>query len=164
MLASHLDKAEAELSMIYENQIPKVPAPLWIIHDPEKLVKKKELKIISRAEQSLFIIGGFMFEDEALNLKQSLNNAIKKGVNTRIVNNPYSIINDTKIDIAQELAGLKLSMESGSNTIVKLVVRDDQEMLIAFSKLSCENTVSEDAVGIWNQYFEFVETISSVYG
>jgi hypothetical protein len=34
--------------MIYENQIPKVPAPLWILHGSEKLVKK-ELEIISRA-------------------------------------------------------------------------------------------------------------------
>ena len=47
-LKADLDKAEAELSMIYENQIPKVPAPLWILHGSEKLVKK-ELEIISRA-------------------------------------------------------------------------------------------------------------------
>jgi sugar-specific transcriptional regulator TrmB len=161
-LKENLDKAEAELNMIYENQIPKVPAPLWIIHGSDKLVKK-ELEIISRAEKSLFIMAGFMFNNEAKNLKQTLNSVVKKGVNIRIVTSPYSIVDDKKIDIAQELVGLKCPWKVLQIPFLKLVVRDNQEMLIAFSKFSGENVVPETAMGIWNQYQAFVETISGVY-
>jgi len=46
---------------------------------------------------------------------------------------------------------------------IKLVVRDKEEMLIAFCKLSGEMAISETAIGIWNQYEEFVETITGIY-
>jgi len=36
-------------------------------------------------------------------------------------------------------------------------------MLIAFCKLSGEMTISETVIGIWNQYEEFVETITGIY-
>ncbi len=161
-LKESLDKTEAELTMMYENQIPKVQAPLWIIHGSEKIVKK-ELEIISRAEKSLFIMAGFMFNNEVTSLKQTLNGVVKKGVNARIVTSPYSIVDNKKIDIAQELAGLKCPWKVLQIPFLKLVVRDNQEMLIAFSKFSGENAVPETAMGIWNQYQAFVETISGVY-
>lgn len=44
---------------------------------------------------------------------------------------------------------------------MKLVIRDDQESLIALSKFSNEKVLEETAIGIWNQYPEFVETIST---
>ncbi|MEN6291713.1 MAG: helix-turn-helix domain-containing protein [Methanobacterium sp.] len=47
-----LDEAEGELNLIYENQIPKVPAPMWLIHSPDKIVKK-EIELISRAQKSI---------------------------------------------------------------------------------------------------------------
>ena len=55
--------AEAELNHVYESQIPQVPAPIWLLHGQEKIINK-ELEIIHRARESLFIMGGLMFEDE----------------------------------------------------------------------------------------------------
>ncbi|BDZ70491.1 TrmB family transcriptional regulator [Methanobacterium petrolearium] len=31
-----MDQAEAELNMVYESQIPQVPAPIWLLHGQEK--------------------------------------------------------------------------------------------------------------------------------
>lgn len=36
-------------------------------------------------------------------------------------------------------------------------------MMIAFCKLSGNNALSETAIAIWNQYQEFVDTISGIY-
>jgi sugar-specific transcriptional regulator TrmB len=104
-LKSNLDKAETELSMIYENQIPKVPAPLWILHGSEKLVKK-ELEIISRTEKNLILMGGFMFDNEISDLKKSLKSVIKKGIDTRIITPPYYTIDNNKINITHEFVEL----------------------------------------------------------
>ncbi len=162
VLKKNLDTAEAELSMIYENRIPKVPAPLWILHGPEKIIKK-ELEIISRAEKSLILMGGFMFNNEVPDLKQSLKNIIKKGINTRIITPPYIIVNNKKIDIINEFNGLNCLSKVLQVPFIKLVVRDNQEMLLAVSKFMGENVLDETAIGIWNQYPEFVETISGVF-
>jgi hypothetical protein len=43
------------------------------------------------------------------------------------------------------------------------VVRDNKEMLLTLSKFSGENVLEETAIGIWNQYPEFIETISGLY-
>ncbi len=149
--------------MIYENQIPKVPAPLWILHGSEKLVKKELEKIISPAENSLILMGGFMFNNEVSYLKQSLENVIKKGVSTRIITPPYYTTDSNKIDITNEFSELNCSCKVLQVPFIKLVVRDNQEMLMAVSKFSGENVLEETAIGIWNQYPEFVDTISGVF-
>ena len=57
---------------------------MWLIHNPEELVKK-EFEIISRSKKSLFILIGFIFKDEIPGLKQSLNKAIKRRVTVEII-------------------------------------------------------------------------------
>ena len=42
------------------------------------------------------------------------------------------------------------------------MVRDNQEMLMTVSKFAGENVLEETAIGIWNQYPGFVETISEI--
>jgi sugar-specific transcriptional regulator TrmB len=55
-MKEQLDDAENELNFIYENQIPKVPAPMWLIHGPEKIVKK-EIEIISLYSGRFYVQG-----------------------------------------------------------------------------------------------------------
>jgi len=157
-----LDKAENELNFIYENQIPKVPAPLWIVHGPEKNVKK-EIEIISRAKKSLLIIEGIMFKDEAPKLKESLNKAIKRGVHTKLMLSPFSIVDDYKINVVKEMDDLDCEMKIFQVPNIKIIIRDEKEMLIMFCKIINDSIVSQTAIGVWNQYSEFVETISGVY-
>ena len=156
-----LDDAENELNLIYENQIPNVPAPLWLIHSPEKIVKK-EIEIISRAKRSLFILGGFMFSHEIPELKESLNKAIKRGVHVKVILAPfYSSVNNE--DILEELNELNCEIKTINVPLIKMVVRDEKEMLMGVCKIKNNKIMSQTAIGIWNQYNELSETISGLY-
>jgi len=161
-IKERLDDAETELNFIYENQIPKVPAPIWLVNGPEKNVNK-ELEIISRAKNSLFILGGFMFQNEIPELKKRLNKVIKRGVTTKMVLAPSCVIDDDKIDIVKEIGELDCEMKIFQVPHIKIVIRDEKEMIITFCKRIENNLISQTAIGIWNQHNEFVETISGVY-
>jgi len=157
-----MDLAEAELNHVYETQIPQVPAPIWMVHGPEKIVAK-EMEIISRAKKSLLIMGGLMFPGEPLLLKDQLQKPIKKGANVRILTAPKCIVDDVEVPTQEILSDLPLEIKFFPVPFIKLLLRDDKEMLIAFCKLSGDTVLSETAIGIWNQYEEFVDTISGIY-
>lgn len=85
---------------------------MWLIHGHEKIVKK-EIEIIARAKSSIFIIVGFMFDNEAYELKKSLNKAIKRGVHVKIVLS--SLFNpDDGIDVFKEISGLNCEIKKNS--------------------------------------------------
>lgn len=160
-IKEQLDEAESELNIIYENQISNTPAPMWLVHGPEKLVKK-EIEIISRAKKSLFILGGFMFEDEAPQLKESLNKAIKRGVHVKVILSPFNAVND-EISVLKEVCDLDCEIKAFHVPLVKLVARDEKEMLMAACRIKDDKIISQSAIGMWNQYSELVETMSGVY-
>ena len=93
-----MTNAEAELNVIYENHITNVPAPIWLIHGQDKLLKK-EIEIISRAKESLFVMGGFMFEGEPMKLRESLEASVKKGVATSMITVPYCMIDGKQVSV-----------------------------------------------------------------
>lgn len=154
--------AEAELNVIYENHITNVPAPIWLIHGQDKLVKK-EIEIISRAKESLFVMGGFMFEGEPMKLKESLEASVKKGVATSIITVPYCMIDGKQVNVPDEVNFQGLDIKVLSIPHIKMVLRDKKEMLISFCRFQGENVLPDTSIGIWNQYQEFVETISGIY-
>jgi len=157
-----MDLAEAELNQVYESQIPQVPAPIWILHGKEKIVNK-ELEIISRAEESLIIMGGLMFPEEPPQLKAQLKKSIKKGVNIRILTAPSCLVDDVEVPTERIMKDLPLEIKFFPVPFIKLIIRDKKEMLIAFCKVSGNTVLSETAIAIWNQYQEFVDTISGIY-
>ncbi|MBP1946876.1 TrmB family transcriptional regulator [Methanobacterium petrolearium] len=157
-----MDQAEAELNMVYESQIPQVPAPIWLLHGQEKILSK-EMEIISRAKESLFIMGGLMFPEEPDELKSNLEKPLQKGVNIRMLTAPVCWVDDVEVPTQEILKSLPLQIKFFPVPFIKLIVRDKKEMLIAFCKLSGNTAISETAIGIWNQYQEFVDTISGIY-
>lgn len=161
-MKEQMDDAENELSIIYENQIPNVPAPMWLIHGPEKIVKK-EIEIISRAKKSLFILGGFMFKDEVSKLKESLNKAIKRGVHVKVILAPFLNVDNDKISILEEICELECEIKTINVPLIKMVVRDDKEMLMGVCKIKNNKIMPQTAIGMWNQYNELSETISGLY-
>lgn len=161
-IKEQLDEAESEVTTIYENQIPQFQAPIWLIYGSEKIVKK-EIEIISRAKDSLHLAAGLMFHDEIPNLYESLQKALKRGVQTRIISAPYSITDKENIDISTKLSGLDCEIKTFQIPYLKVVIRDKKEMLLVFSKFSEGSVISQTAIGVWNQYTEFVETIADLY-
>jgi HTH-type transcriptional regulator, sugar sensing transcriptional regulator len=159
---SQMEEAESEVKTIYENQIPKFQAPIWLIYGADKIVKK-EIEIISRAKDSLHIAAGLMFQDEIPKLDESLKKALKRGVQTRIISAPTSITDDDEIDISGGLSGLDCEIKTFQIPYLKAIIRDKKEMLLVFSKFTEGSVISQTAIGVWNQYTEFVETITDLY-
>jgi sugar-specific transcriptional regulator TrmB len=161
-IKNRLDHAESELSNIYESQIPQVSAPIWILHGQEKIVNK-ELEIISRAEESIFILGGLMFPGEPERIKEGLQKPIKKNVNVKILSIPKSSVDHVEVPVKEVLENLPVKIKFFPVPFIKLVVRDRKEMMIVFCKLSGDTVLSETVIAIWNQYEEFVDTITGIY-
>ncbi len=161
-IKKRLDQAESELSNIYESQIPQVPAPIWILHGVEKIVNK-EMEIISRAEESIFILGGLMFPGEPERIREGVEKSIKKNVDVRILTVPKSSVDHVEVPVKEVLEDLPINMKIFPVPFNKLVVRDRKEMMIVFCKLSDDTVLSETVIAIWNQYEEFVDTITGIY-
>lgn len=161
-IIEEMEQAEAELNTIYENQIPKVPAPVWFIYGTDKIIKK-EIEIIGRAKDNLYVIGGLMFKNELEQLDNSINKAIRRGVNIRIMAAPHCITDNEKINISQKIGEFDCGTKIFPVPYIKIIIRDKKEMLLVFCKFSENSAISKTAIGIWNQYPEIVETIAGFY-
>ncbi len=161
-IKEELDEAESEVKTIYENQIPKSQAPIWLIYGADKIIKK-EIEIIGRARDTLHIAAGFMFQNEIEQLNKALNKSLRKGIQTRIIAAPYSITDGEKIDISEGLKELDCEIKTFQIPFIKAIIRDKKEMMLIFSKFNDGIVISQTAIGVWNQYSEFVETIADLY-
>jgi HTH-type transcriptional regulator, sugar sensing transcriptional regulator len=161
-IREELDEAESEVINIYESQISKSPAPIWLIYGSDKIVKK-EIEIIGRAKSTLHIAAGFMFHEEVEKLDDALNKSLKRGVQTRIIAAPYSITDEEKIDISEYIKKLDCETKTFQIPFIKAIIRDKKEMLLVFCKFREGSVISQTAIGVWNQYTEFVETIADLY-
>jgi HTH-type transcriptional regulator, sugar sensing transcriptional regulator len=161
-IKNRLELAEAELNNIYESEIPQVPAPIWLLHGKQKIINK-ELELISRSENSIFIMGGLMFPEEPSLIKEHLKKKLKKNVEIKVLTAPECSVNNEKVHTKEKLEALPIDIKFFPVPFIKLVVRDKKEMLIAFCKLSGDTILSETAIAIWNQYPEFVDIITGVY-
>lgn len=161
-IKNRLEYAEAELNNVYESQIPQVPAPIWLLYGQEKIVNK-EVELLSRAEESIFILGGLMFPGEPARLNEGLQKLIKKNVDVKLLTAPKCSIDHVEVPTKEALKELPIEIKFFPVPYIKLVVRDKKEMLIAFCKLSGDTALSETAIAIWNQYPEFVDTINGIY-
>lgn len=161
-IKEELDEAESEVKDIYESQISKSPAPIWLIYGTDKIVKK-EIEIISRAKSTLHIASGFIFREEVEEMKYALNKSLKRGVQIRIIATPYSITDGEKIDISNDLNELDCEIKTFQIPFIKAIIRDKKEMMLIFCKFKDGIVISQTAIGVWNQYSEFVETIADLY-
>lgn len=161
-IKEELDEVESEVINIYESQISKSPAPIWLIYGSDKIVKK-EIEIIGRAKSTLHIAAGFMFHEEVEKLNDALTKSLKRGIQTRIIVAPYSITDGEKIDISDGIKKLDCEIKTFQIPFIKVIIRDKKEMLLIFCKFNDESVISQTAIGVWNQYTEFVETIADLY-
>jgi len=157
-IIKELNESELELNRIYEDQLSKTPAPVWLIHGYEKIIKK-ELEIISRARRTLNIRLGFMFKDEGEELKEKINKMVKKGVEVNIMASPYCFVDNHQINILDELKQSYANVSKFSLPFAKMIVRDGREMIHIFTKFDKKkNVISSTAIGVWNQYEDIAKT------
>lgn len=152
-IIDELEETELELNYAYESQLSKVPAPIWLIHGPDRIIKK-ELEIISRAKKTLSFRMGFLFEGEADFLKEKFEKLVKKGIEINILATEYCYVDNRRVDILNSFHDAGVNILKADIPFVKLIVRDSAEMMHIFSKFSGENknVISNSAIGVWNQY------------
>lgn len=152
-ILDELEETEMNLNYAYESQLSKIPAPIWLIHGTDRIIKK-ELEIISRAKSTVSIRMGFLFEGESDFLKDKFKNLLKKGIEVNILAADHCYIDDRKIDVLAEFEDSGVNILKADIPFVKLIVRDSVEMIHIFSKFSGKNknVVPSSAIGVWNQY------------
>lgn len=161
-IKEELEEAESEIKTIYENQIPTAPPHIWLIYGTNKIINK-ELEIIGRAKDTLHIAAGFMFHNEVEKLNEGLTKSLKKGVQTRIIAAPHSITDGEEIEISENLKKLDCEVKTFRIPFIKVIIRDKKEMLLIFCRFNDGVLISQTAIGVWNQYTDFVETITDLY-
>ncbi|WP_461460950.1 TrmB family transcriptional regulator [Methanobrevibacter sp.] len=159
-LIEKLNNSENELIYNYENQISKVPAPMWLIREENKIINK-EIEIIKKCQSELKMRIGFLFENELKPLKNALIKASKNNVKINILASPYCIINDKEVNIKEELKHPNIKIKNADIPVVKMMIRDGKEMLHIYSKFSKEKRIplKNTSIAMWNQY----EDISKNY-
>jgi len=152
-ILEELEETEMELNYAYESQLSKVPAPIWLIHGTERIIKK-ELEIISRSKRTVNIRMGFLFKNEIDQLTPKFNNLINRGIEVNILSSPYSYVDNEKINIIEEFKDSKVNIIEADLPFAKMIVRDGKEMIHIFTKFSGKkrSVISNTSIGVWNQY------------
>jgi sugar-specific transcriptional regulator TrmB len=151
-LIEELNETENNLNDTYENQISQVQAPMWLIRNQEKIIKK-EIEIISRSKRTLNMRIGFLFENE----KEPLDNILKKmskNIKINILASPYCYVNNKKTDIISSLENPYINIYKANIPFVKMIIRDGEEMMHIYSKFSKEkkSVIPDTSICVWNQY------------
>lgn len=71
-----------------------------------------------------------------------MNKAVKRGLHVKIILSPVYNVDDDYIDIQQELGGLDCEIKTFNVPLVKAVIRDENEMLMAVSKIEDKKIIS----------------------
>ncbi|MCL2116225.1 MAG: transcriptional regulator [Methanobrevibacter sp.] len=152
-ILEELEETEMELNYAYESQLSKIPAPIWLIHGTDRIIKK-ELEIISRSKKTINIRMGFLFRNEIDQLIEKFNKLINKGIEVNILASPYSYVDNKKINIIKEFKDSEVNIMKADLPYVKMIVRDGKEMIHIFTKFSGKkrSVISNTAIGVWNQY------------
>ncbi len=156
-LISQLDEAEKILMDNYENQISQVEAPMWLIHNQDKIIKR-EIEIITRTRETLNMRIGFLFPYESKELKRAFN-SLPSTVEINILASPYCYINKEKISIIDELKDANINIKKANLPQAKVIIRDKIEMFHIFSKFSDDGEIiANSSIGLWNQYKDIVKS------
>ena len=151
LLINELTETETELNEIYENKISQVQAPMWLIHGEERIIQK-ELEVIKRATKSINMRIGFLFDDEAEQLKEALSKKNKIQINILTSNNLY--LNNKKVDLSKYFNQDNIIIKTADIPQVKMIVRDERELLHIYTmfKENKKEIIPNTSIGVWNQY------------
>lgn len=154
-LINNLNKTENQLEELYTNQVSEVQAPVWLIHSPEKIIKK-EIELISKTKKTITLRIGFLLEEEGEQMLKAFNN-IPRSVKIRVLSNPYCHVNNKRIDIIKIFENTNLDnlkVIPAELPLMKMLISDGRELFGTFAKFEGENNsiIPQTAIGVCNQY------------
>ena len=154
-IEAELAECEEELSELYNQEISKTQAPVWLINTSEKIIAK-ELEIIERSRSSISMRIGFLLEGEGDELIKAFRR-LGEDVSIRILASSECYIDKEKVEIIETFkkSGLRnLEIIKADIPFVKVLIRDGREMIHTYVQFTGEekSVIPKTAVGIWNQY------------
>jgi len=162
-IIAELEESEKDLVEIYENQLSKVPAPVWLIHGPEKIIEK-ELELISKARKTIAIRMGFVFDEEWSMIESKINQKVREGVDVKIMVSDKLYLKYKKIDSKELLKYSSAKIAKFNLPTAKMIIRDQKEMMHIFAKFTkTGKPYPETAIGIWNMYEDIAKNYQERY-
>ncbi|MDO5852367.1 MAG: helix-turn-helix domain-containing protein [Methanobacteriaceae archaeon] len=162
-ISTDLEEAELRLTSLYESQLSNTNAPIWTLEDSKKIVDK-ELEIIKRAQDYLYLRIGFLYLDELKSLLTQLKKAKNRGVTIKIISSSQCKIDNTIINISTKLKNNDLLIKEKALPTAKLIIRDDKEMLLVFADMDKTGNVDVDSsIGLWNHYSTIINHYTNAF-
>jgi sugar-specific transcriptional regulator TrmB len=127
-----------------EKENPKV----WLIRGADNITAKA-IEMISRARQSVMMLGTLYSPVEIGPLVPVITRVKKKGVSVRIITRPKLRFRNGEIDIIGALRPVTADIRVAGPPFLKYTLIDDREMLITFARVE-ENMPDPDSfIAIW---------------
>lgn len=158
-LDRQIEDSITRLTNIYENGISQIQAPIWRIYGVEKIINK-ELEIIKRSKNTIYMRIGFLFENEAKLLLKEFDK--REDLEIKILASKTCHINNEEFKIAEFFKENGINVYQADIPFVKLIISDSKEMLHTYTKFSKDkrNVIPTTAIGIWNQYGDIARNYS----
>ena len=154
-LIDDLQTAEDKLENIYSNETSEVQAPVWLIHNPLRIIEN-EAELIRKTQKSITLRAGFLLKGEA----QAIIKAVKanpRNITVKILANPTCYVENEKIEIVEIFEKSKISNLEIIRTnlpMIKMLISDEKELIGTFAQFSGQNNSvnPQTAIGVNNKY------------
>lgn len=150
-LDNEIDELIDKLNSNYQSKIIQNPAPIWKINGIEDIIEK-EIDMINRANHTIFMRIGFLFENE---LDQLLDALKRKSIKIKVV---LPMKWESKNEIAKKFEEEGIETYFKNLPPVKMMICDSREMLHIYARFDEKNKVIPDsAISILNLYEDVVK-------
>lgn len=145
-----VDYLTTELTRMYDHEVDKELPKVWLIRGIDNITTKT-VDMLSRARQSVILLGTFYTQAELDQVRRSLAAAKKRGVSIRVITNGGQQLMDARIDIAAALSPVIPDMKIGTPPSFRYIIIDDREMLNVFPRIVDGIPDTDDVVAMWVQ-------------
>jgi sugar-specific transcriptional regulator TrmB len=147
-LFSEIDDISHELTMTYDHLMEKENPKVWLIRGTDNIAAKA-IEMISRARQSVMMLGTLYSPVEIEQLTDEIARVKKKGVSVRIITRPKLRLRNGEIDIVAALRPVTADIRIAGPPFLKYTMIDERELLMTFARVEDNKPDPESFIAIW---------------
>ncbi|WP_455645036.1 TrmB family transcriptional regulator [Methanosphaera sp.] len=150
-LFEEINESIENMSIIYEDNLPRVNTPISAIEDVDKIIQK-EYNMMRRSKNVIFMRLGFIVPSEIENLKKQVMYLLKRGVTVKILAARSCIVDDEEISIEDIFKDMPADIKYMNLPAGQLIIRDYKEMLLVFTENNGKSISNKNMIGLLNTY------------
>ena len=147
-LLSEIEDVSTQLIMTYDHLMEKENPKVWLIRGADNITAKA-VEMISRARQSVMMLGTLYAPVEIEQLTREITRVKKKGVSVRIITRPRLRFRNGELDIVGALRPVTADIRIAGPPFLKYTLIDDREMLMTFARVEENMPDPESFIAIW---------------